>query len=331
MTLVAPSIDSDALIAPDEATWHAMSPEQRVRFIERVHDALEEQRDLMTEGRPHSRAKSRAMDMLGRYFRRIGRRVYLASELPVLYPGEHIVHPDLMAVLDVDDAGDEDERTAWVVADEGKGPEFALEVHYLGDENKDFVRNVTNYARLGIQEYIIYDRRRQSLVGYRLQIPKARTYERVHVRFGRLSSVVLGLDLQVRGGKLRFYRGDAELPDSDELIARIEGMVDDLTLRRDEAEVRAQQEQARAEQEQARAEQEQARAEQEQARAEQEQARAERILSDLRSAVLDVLTARGLTPGDELRQRIAECEDSATLRGWTARAVTAATADDVLR
>lgn len=318
MTLVAPSIDpSEALIAPDEATWHAMSPEQQLRFIERVHDAIEDRRDLMTEGRPHSRAKSRAMDMLGRYFRRIGRRVYLASELPILYPGEHIVHPDLMAVLDVDDAGDEDERTAWVVADEGKGPEFALEVHYLGDENKDFVRNVTHYARLGIQEYVIYDRRRQSLVGYRLQTPKARTYERVHVRFGRLSSVVLGLDLQVRGGKLRFYRGDAELPDSDELIARIEGMVDDLTLRRDEAEMRVQQEQARAEQEQA--------------RAQQEQARAERILSDLRSAVLDVLTARGLTPGDELRERIAACEDSATLRAWTIRAVTAATVDDVLR
>lgn len=326
MALSAEARDQDPsgeLIAPDAATWRAMSAEQRHKLIERIHDVLEERRDLMTEGRPHSRAKAKAMDMLGRYFRRIGRRVYLASELPVLYPGERIVHPDLMAVLDVDDEGDQDERTAWVVADEGKGPELALEVHYLGDEHKDFVRNVTDYARLGIQEYFIYDRRRQSLVGYRLRAPEARQYERIQVRFGRLTSAVLGLDLQVRAGRLRFYQGDAELPDSEELIARIESLVDDLARRRDEAAARAQEEQARAEEEQARAEEQQA-------RAEEQQARAEQILSDLRSVVLDILVARGLTPSEALRQRVEACADSATLRGWAIRAGTVVSAEDLV-
>lgn len=288
-------------MAPDEATWSAMSPQQRQRFIEQVHAAFEERRDLMTEGRPHFRAKSRAMDTLGRFFRRAGRQVYLASELPVLYPGERIVHPDLMAVLDVEDLGDDDERMAWVVADEGKGPEFALEVHHHGNEHKDFLRNVQDYARLGIHEYFIYDRGRRSLVGYRLPKPGARRYERIHVRFGRFSSAVLGLDLQVRTGGLRFYVGDAELPDSDELIARIEGLVEDLAHRRDEAS----------------------------ARAEQEQARAEQVLSDLRATVLDILAARGLTPSDALRQRLERCADSGTLRSWAVRAGIAASGDDL--
>jgi Uma2 family endonuclease len=319
MSVVAKTLDPALLedpMAPDEATWRAMSPQQRQRFIDEVHAAFEERRDLMTEGRPHFRAKSRAMDTLGRFFRRAGRRVYLASELPILYPGERIVHPDLMAVLDVEDLGDDDERMAWVVADEGKGPEFALEVHHRGNEHKDFVRNVQDYARLGIHEYFVYDRGRRSLVGYRLPKQGARRYERIHVRFGRFSSAVLGLDLQVRTG-LRFYVGDAELPDSDELIARIEGLVEDLAHRRDEAT--------------ARAEQEQARAEQEQARAEQEQARAEQALSDLRATVLEILAARGLTPSDALRQRLDQCVDSATLRTWAVRAGTAASADDLDR
>ena len=318
MTVVAKTLDPalwEDPMAPDEATWRAMNPQQRQRFIDQVHAAFEERRDLMTEGRPHFRTKSKAMDTLGRFFRRAGRRVYLASELPIFYPGERIVHPDLMAVLDVEDTGDDDERTAWVVADEGKGPEFALEVHHYGDGHKDFVRNVEDYARFGIQEYFIYDRGRRSLVGYRLPKPGARRYERIHVRFGRFSSVVLGLDLQVRTGGLRFYVGDAELPDSDELIGRIEGLVEDLAHRRDEANTRAEQEQARAEQEQA--------------RAEQEQARAEQALADLRATVLDMLAARGLTPSDDLRQRLEQCADSATLRTWAVRAGTAESADDV--
>ncbi|MCU0692374.1 MAG: Uma2 family endonuclease [Polyangiaceae bacterium] len=171
MTRVAPVLqpadDAATPIAPDALTWQAMSPAQKERFLADVQDTLERQHDLMTEGRPHFRAKSRAVDTLGRYFQRIGRSVYLASELPILYPGQPVVHPDLLAVLDVQDLGDADERTAWVVADEGKGPEFVLEVHYAGDEDKDFVQNVSQYARLGIQEYFIYNRKRQALVGYR--------------------------------------------------------------------------------------------------------------------------------------------------------------------
>ena len=313
MTFGAHAFDPDShgpLLAPDELTWRAMSAEQRRTFIDRVHDALNQQRDAMSEGRPHFRAKTKALDMLGRYFQRIGRRIYLASELPVLYPGERIVQPDLIAVLDVEDTGEQDERSAWVVADEGKGPDLAMEVYYRGDEGKDFVQNVEDYARLGIHEYFIYDRRRQTLSGYRLSGADARKYRRLPMRFGRLASSVLGLEMQVRQGRLRFYQGDAELPDSDELIARIESMVDDLEVRRDEAE---------------------ARAEQEQQRAEQEQQRASQILDDLRAAVLEILVARGLAVTEELQQLVAACADSATLRRWAIRAGTVSSADDVAK
>ena len=46
-------------------------------------------------------------------------------ELPTLYPGEAPFSPDLMAVLDVEDPGDADTRTAWVVAEERHGLDLA--------------------------------------------------------------------------------------------------------------------------------------------------------------------------------------------------------------
>lgn len=292
-----------------------MSPSQRASFLDEVHASLE-QADFMSEGRPHAHAKNKAMDKLGRHFQRIGRRIYLASELPVLYPGEPTVKPDLMAVLDVDDPGEQDERTAWVVADEGKGLDLALEVHYSGDEKKDFVANVIDYARMGIPEYFIYDRRRQALHGYHLASPGARRYQKMRPRFGRLRSNVLGLDLLIYDGRLRFYFGDAELPDSDELIQRIESLVDDIQRRRDEAEAQAAQAEAHAAQAEA--------------QAAQADERAARFLADLRATVLDILTARGLSPDEAVTARVQACSDTTQLRRWATRAVTARAAADLL-
>ncbi len=39
--------------------------------------------------------------------------------------------------------------------------------------------NVERYARLGIPEYFVYDRKRQDLRGYRLPSPEARRYQRI--------------------------------------------------------------------------------------------------------------------------------------------------------
>jgi len=189
--------------------------------------------DIMApEGDVHRKAKTSALDALGRFFQRIGRRVYLSSELPVFYAGERRFVPDLLAALDVEPH----ERTKWVVSAEGKGLDFVLEVHVSGDVAKDHERNVTRYAALGIPEYVIFDAGRSRLLGYRLPDATARAYERILPQEGRFASRVLGLDLVVEGAKLRFFHGTAPLEEADELIGRLGSMVDELIAKKEDAE-----------------------------------------------------------------------------------------------
>ena len=84
--------------------------------------------------------------------------MYLACELPVYYPGERMFAPDVIAVMDVEPHS----RMRWVVSAEGKGLDFALEVHVAGERRKDLERNVERFARLGIREYFLFDRGRLS-------------------------------------------------------------------------------------------------------------------------------------------------------------------------
>jgi Uma2 family endonuclease len=128
-----------------------MPPAARERFLLQVIDALSDVRIVMSEGRQHKKAKSRAADMLGLHFKKLGRVVYVAEELAVVYPGEPSFCPDVLAVLDVPQP-DDDPRMAWVVADEGKGLDFVLEVLDRGDRRKDLVENVERYRCIGIPE-----------------------------------------------------------------------------------------------------------------------------------------------------------------------------------
>lgn len=177
--------------------------------------------------------KWRALDLLSLHFGSIGRPIYLAEEMDVLYPGEQVCVPDLLAVMDVAQPED-DNRMAWVVADEGKGPDLVIEVMYRGDRKKDLVVNVERYARLGIPEYFIYDRWKQKLHAHRLAGPRARRYKPIVPQHGRYPSTVLGLGLAVAGGKLRFFYGMAELFGTADLIDRLQGMVGDLEAKADE-------------------------------------------------------------------------------------------------
>jgi hypothetical protein len=56
----------------------------------------------------------------------------LSSELPVYYPGEEKFAPDLIAVLDAEPHA----RLRWVVAEEGKGLTFAMDVTLHGSWRK---------------------------------------------------------------------------------------------------------------------------------------------------------------------------------------------------
>ena len=303
-------------IGPTVEAWRAMTPAERERFLLEVLDALSDPRSAMSEGRPHKKVKTRALDMLGLHFRAMGRVVYLAEEMAVVYPGEEVFTPDLLAVVGVEEPED-DERMAWVVADEGKGLDVVLEVLHKGNRDKDLVENVERYARLGIPEYFVYDRARQQIQGYRLSGADAKRYQRIVPQSGRYSSTVLGLDLAIQGGKLRFFQGMAELFGTSDLIGRLTGMMEDL--------------EAKAEQATAKAEQATVKAEQATAKAEQATAKAEQALAGLRDAIVALLEARGIPCSDDVRARLSSCEDLPTLQRWLLRATAAGTAAEVLK
>jgi Uma2 family endonuclease len=214
--------DPDDPRAPSEAEWEQMSPEERSRVVA----MLPEQPVLSTEppeGDTHSKTASITRFTLDSFFRRTGRKIYVSSNLAVYYPNERCFAPDVLAVRDVE----QHDREKWIVAEEGKGLDLAIEVHVRGNRKKDAVDNVELYARLGIEEYFFFDRSQLLLRGYRLPPPGPRRLRQPHAyvpivpQEGRFSSEVLGLDLMLEGDKLRFLYGMAAVPEADELIAKL--------------------------------------------------------------------------------------------------------------
>lgn len=118
-----------------------------------------------------------------------------------------------------------------------------LEVHYGGDRKNDTERNVELYARVGIPEYVIFDRRRLRLIVYRLGA-RGR-YEPVMPQRGRYPSAVLGLDLALDGDRLVFYHRSSQLLGTRTLLGRLQTAVDETERRREEAERALQEARAR--------------------------------------------------------------------------------------
>ena len=226
-----------------------MTEDKRLDFVLQVNAILTDLQRAMGEGQPHNRTKSRAMDTLSLHFRTLGRVIYLAEELSVLYPGERAFAPDILAVRDVPQLED-DERMAWIVAEEKRGIDLALEVLHKGDRQKDLVENVERFARMGISEYFVYDRTHQELKGYRLVDTgggrrssirskvhnSSRRYDPIKAQVGVLFSQVLELGLALVNGKLKFFAGATELPTSELLLNRINTMMSNVEKRADLAE-----------------------------------------------------------------------------------------------
>ena len=227
--------DPAAPQAPSVEQWEHMGPDERARVVAMLPGDVP--LDLLpNEGDAHRKAKRGVLDALDGFFRRTGRKIYLSSELAIYYPAEPRFAPDLLAVTDVEPG----ERTSWVVAAEGKGLDWVLEVHVAGDRRKDEKTNVERYARLGIREYFYFDRTRLRLTGYRLPEGSAgaapRAYQRIVPQSGRYASEILGLDLALEGSGLRLFAGNAPLEDADEMIARLGSMLDKVIARQEEAE-----------------------------------------------------------------------------------------------
>ena len=313
-------------VGPSLERWREMSSDERARFIDSVNDALSQPALAMTEGRPHRLAKSRTLDVLGLHFGAIGRTIYLADELAVIYPGEPGFSPDILAVLDVPQI-ENDERMAWVVADEGKGIDLAIEVLHAGDRKKDLVDNVERYARLGIPEYFVYDRARQQIVGYRLG-ERAR-YERIVPQGGRVRSAVLALDLAIQGGSLRFFHGTAELFGTSDLVLRLSGMVEDLEARADEATAQLGAKSAELSAKSTELSAKSAELSAKSAELARSEAAAEATFGALRAGILEALASRGVVCPEDVRTRVLGCRDPARLAQWLGRAFVAAEAGQI--
>ncbi len=265
--------------APSQAVWDALSPVQRAALVDALPMSPPDAHLLVPEGDDHVDGAVGTRDTLRMLYQRSGRQMYVGAGVSVFYPEEERFAPDVIAVTDVEPHN----RSRWVVSAEGKGVDLALEVLVSGDRRKDLERNVVRYAALGITEYFVFDRRRRHLHGYRLAAPGLRTYAPVAAQVGRLSSQMLGLDLAIVGGRLRFYRDTAMVLFSDEIIHTLEESVEEMdhareqeALLREDAERRAEGAERRAEgAERQREEAERLREEAERQREEAERLRAE--------------------------------------------------------
>src|SRR3954467_2040576 len=73
--------------APTDDQWEQMSPAERERVLAAL--PVDVPLDLLpNEGDPHRKAKRGALDALDGFFQRIGRKIYLSSELAIYYPRE---------------------------------------------------------------------------------------------------------------------------------------------------------------------------------------------------------------------------------------------------
>jgi Uma2 family endonuclease len=256
--------------APSEEVWSRMTSAERDACVAALPNEVTYDEMSPPEGDHHQGAKARAVQSLRRFFRKggaRGRSVYVGSEVPVYYPESPRFAPDLFVVFDVADHP----RDKYVVSAEGRGLDFALEVHYGGDRKRDTVFKVALYAKVGIPEYFVYDRARQRLSGYRLP-EGGGPYRPILAQAGLYESKVLGVSLGIERENVRFYLGEAPLPDDQEHLERMEEIIRQTGERVEAEAARAEAEAARAEAEAARAEAEAARAEAEaKARAEAEE------------------------------------------------------------
>lgn len=272
-----------------------MTPAQRLQAEDRLlaSDSVEQQalrEEAMAEGERHLDAKVEARDTLREFFRSQRPGLFVAADIPVYYPGQKAIRPDLLAVHEVATHV----RDSWMVTKEGKGIDLALEIHHKGNWRKDFVDNVERYAGLGIHEYFAFDLERRELRGWRLSTG-GRAYHSIRGYWGRFKSEVLGLDLLVEDGALRFFFENAELLGGARLVHRLQALSDSAIQR-----------------------------------AEAEAQRAEALTQALIATILLILSQRGVPLSTEQEALIRATRESEVLQRWARLAFEVRAAADLL-
>ncbi len=189
-------------------------------------------------------------------------QVYVSGNIFVYYLDENgdrqSVSPDILVVFGVE----KKERRIYKIDEEGKAPEVVVELTSPSTKVEDLVTKHYIYANLGVREYFLFDpygeTTQPALRGFRLK-----GGEYVSMAGNILSSKVLGLELKVEEGQLRFY--------DPKVGARLRTPAEAEAARREAETARREAEAARREAETARHEAEAARREAE-AKAEKESA-----------------------------------------------------------
>lgn len=114
-------------VGPTLEEWQALSPRQQEAWAQAAIDALNATQDRRAESRPHGLTRMQVTLALRDHFQRARRAMFIASDLPVAYPGEPVFSPDLIAVEGVEDTDLEDRRQSWVVEAEGRAVDLAME------------------------------------------------------------------------------------------------------------------------------------------------------------------------------------------------------------
>ena len=156
--------------------------------------------------------------------------VYVSADLLIYYEEGNprvSVAPDVFVVFGVEDHP----RMSYRVWEEGKGPDFVLEVASPNTWEEDVERKPGIYAGLGVREYFLFDPTGEHLS------PRLQGYRLVDGAYERLTAVesidrtltmrseVLSLELRAKGEEMRFHdpaTGETLLSYAEEHAARLE-------------------------------------------------------------------------------------------------------------
>jgi Uma2 family endonuclease len=133
-------------------------------------------------------------------------QVYVSGNLPVYFVegnNKKVIGPDALVAFGVP----KHRRPCYKVWEEGKAPDWVLEIASESTWRRDLLK-VGVYFGFGVREVVLFDptgTRFEQGPLFALQREDWGFDERVPAESGRLHSTVLGLDLAVEGGELKFY------------------------------------------------------------------------------------------------------------------------------
>jgi Uma2 family endonuclease len=195
-----------------DLTWSAVMTISGNRKLIKTLDSPLEDFEPMPEGDKQRRNLSYATEALKLWFEQLP-DVYVSGNLFIRYEEDGVekrVAPDIFVIFGT---SNEDRVSYTVWEEDGKVPDFVLELTSKGTVTKDRKQNPLIYRDLGVKEYFQYDPsgvslKPTSLQGVRLVNGKYKPIPVLTLSDGTLSlhSETLGLDLHLFPDKsFRFY------------------------------------------------------------------------------------------------------------------------------